>query len=451
MSKASKRSTEILRLTSIEINNFRCFAKCAFDLAPDVTVFVADNGKGKTAILEAIRYALESFVFAVAPSIEADFIKVSDMHRFFDDSCKIDIAKHTKIQARAVVNDADVTWIRERTSSKRRSGPNHQIRELRIAASNSNDEPESNEFVYPAVALYRANRSAVVTNGEDVGVPLSERSDRLSGYVDCFDPISSFSRFVKWYRAASLNIRERPSAAGGVNLALLLASVNDAVRDALEPTQWNNLQWDYDQDQLTVAHKDGRCLPAAMMSDGVRNTLAIVADIAHRCCRLNPQFHDKARLQTPGVVLIDEIDLHLHPGWQQQIVGLLQTVFPRIQFILTTHSPQVLSTVTNTCIRVIRLSNAIGVTETPALQTMGVESADVLARVMNVDPVPKVEAAQKLSEYRALLQKGTHTSAMGKKLWKVLIDHFGDEHPILEEIEVFRRLQEFKIENNLPL
>jgi predicted ATP-binding protein involved in virulence len=444
MSDINQGESPTLLLESVRIKNFRCFEDCSFDLHPQITVFVADNGKGKTAILEAIRYSLESFVFAVAPSIDADFIDAAEMHRRFGIDGEVDIAKPTEIEVQATVNSESISWVRERRSAERRSGPNHQIKELRVAATSRNGVSNATDFVYPVLGLYRANRSAVVTSGVEVGIPLSERSDRLSGYVDCFDPIGSFHRFVKWYRAASINIREKSSLAGGSDLSVMLASVNDAVREALEPTQWNDLRWDYDQDQLVVANKYGHCLPASAMSDGVRNTLAIVADIAHRCCRLNPQFEDSARLRTSGVVLIDEIDLHLHPGWQQQIIGILKSVFPLVQFVLTTHSPQVLSTVSNDSIRVIRVERGIASITTPKFQTRGVESAAVLAEIMGIDPVPPVEEAVKLSRYRALIEDRLNQTDEGKSLVLELTEHFGSDHPLIKDCERLDRFFAFK-------
>ena len=84
---------------------------------------------------------------------------------------------------------------------------------------------------------------------------------------------------------------------------------------------------------------DGQLFSFDNLSDGYRNMLAIVADIAHRAGRLNPQLMDKAATETPGIVLIDEVDLHLHPKWQRRVLNDLRTAFPKVQFIVTTHSP----------------------------------------------------------------------------------------------------------------
>ena len=88
-----------------------------------------------------------------------------------------------------------------------------------------------------------------------------------------------------------------------------------------------------------LALGDGRLTPFYHLSDGYRNTLAMAADIAVRAATLNPALSSLAMEETPGVVLIDEIDLHLHPKWQRQIVEDLRGAFPKIQFVATTHSP----------------------------------------------------------------------------------------------------------------
>ncbi len=113
-----------------------------------------------------------------------------------------------------------------------------------------------------------------------------------------------------------------------------------------DATEWNTV----------VRDKNGAVLPTRMLSDGQRTILSIVADIAYRCVTLNPELRDQATQATPGVVLIDEIDLHLHPKWQRRIVEDLRRTFPKIQFIATTHSPIILQNLDPKADKVIDLS-----------------------------------------------------------------------------------------------
>ena len=85
--------------------------------------------------------------------------------------------------------------------------------------------------------------------------------------------------------------------------------------------------------------KEGTVVPFTSLSDGYRNVIKIILDIATRMCILNPYQKGNALKNTPGIVVIDEIDLSLHPTWQRKIIGILKELFPRIQFICATHSP----------------------------------------------------------------------------------------------------------------
>ena len=182
----------------------------------------------------------------------------------------------------------------------------------------------------------------------------------MSGYTDCLSSSSSFKGMVAWYENKWNETRDpRFSTELSKNLPLL-AAVQKATRVVLEPTGWCELDWDFEKKSLVVGHRDYGRLPLSALSDGVRNMVALIADIARRCASLNPHLSEEAAQLTPGVLLIDEVDMHLHPRWQQLIVDLLRKAFPAMQMILTTHSPHVLSTVDKESIRVIRLQDGRG-------------------------------------------------------------------------------------------
>ncbi len=136
--------------------------------------------------------------------------------------------------------------------------------------------------------------------------------------------------------------------------------------------------------------------------------------------------------------MIDEIELHLHPSWQQRILPTLQLIFPRIQFIVTTHSPQVVSSIPQECVRIID----DGEVEHLSSQTQGVESQNILAEIFGTDPAPQDdEYVQMLNEYAQMEAYGEADTSKGKPLYEKLAAHYGADYPPLMRIEIHRKFK----------
>jgi predicted ATP-binding protein involved in virulence len=143
--------------------------------------------------------------------------------------------------------------------------------------------------------------------------------------------------------------------------------------------------------------------------------------------------------------------MHLHPSWQQMILDLLRQAFPCLQLVVTTHSPHVLSTVDKRAIRVVRWIDGGVEVRTPTFQTRGVMSADVLSSIMDVDPIPQeIPEAQKLRQYRGLIEDGLAETETGTTLRSELVAHFGDEHPVILDCNRLLRFQTFKLKRRRP-
>ena len=236
----------------------------------------------------------------------------------------------------------------------------------------------------------------------------------------------------------------------GSKLKAPVEVVRDAVNKVLKPVGWKNLNFSQRDKALVLKHDDHGVLKAEQLSDGIKNILAMVADIAYRCVLLNGHLGKAAATKSTGIVMIDEVDMHLHPLWQQTVVGSLQAAFPNIQFVLTTHSPQVLSTVPAECIRIIEHelnidTGKVEATAKPATkQSLGVASSDVMAQLQGTDPVPDVEQARWLTEYKRLIIQRKHTNEKGNKLKEKILNHFGETHQEWLECKRIIRLQAMK-------
>ena len=173
--------------------------------------------------------------------------------------------------------------------------------------------------------------------------------------------------------------------------------------------------------QVVLTHKDIGSLEEWRLSEGIRNVLGMVMDIAYRCCILNSHLGENAAKETEGIVLIDEVDMHLHPAWQQTILQDLKIAFPKLQFIVTTHSPQVLSTIRKEHIRIVKDGELLELNA--AIQTYGELSSDVLYTVMEVNPRPPIPERQDLDELTRLVDSGLYNDPKVREvLGKVTIE-----------------------------
>ena len=129
---------------------------------------------------------------------------------------------------------------------------------------------------------------------------------------------------------------------------------------------------------------DAMRIPINQLSDGYKSMISLVADIAYRMAVLNPQFLGNICKNTDGVVLIDEVDLHLHPAWQQRVLGDLRAIFPKVQFIVSTHAPAVINTVKRESIRILKNKNI----KLAPIETYGKDVNSVLKEIMDADGRP---------------------------------------------------------------
>lgn len=433
-----------LRLDGLALQNFRCFGHCEIQFHPSLTVLVAENGHGKTAVLDAASLALSAYVNAVYPAERLKRLQRADVRLTRTDDDTMGPVLPTQVAANGLVASVPTSWATSVSTYGTKVRPSTRdlkdVQRLAVAARDTQDP------VLPLVAFYGTGRLWGEHRLTEVRrTSVANVSERLTAYSECLTSSSSFKGVEAWY---GYRVKELATPAYKesvqTNIALLTA-VQAAARTVLEPTGWSQLDWDATADALVAAHNEAGRLPLSSLSDGVRTMLALVADVARRCASLNPHLGDQAAHTTPGVLLIDEVDMHLHPRWQQVVIGRLQAAFPSLQIVLTTHSPHVLSTVDRESIRVLRTDSGQGVAETPGFQTKGVVSADVLASIMKVDPIPHVEEAEWVRRYRGLIEDGLVDSGEAQELRGKLLSHFGRQHPIVIDLERLVRFQAFRV------
>lgn len=440
-----------LNIRRLQLWDFRCFSTLEIDFHDRLTVLVAPNGAGKTSILDAIAIAFGPYVGAFDEAVGKHF-EPSDIRLI---RARETASNEMECAPQGVRLAADgvipVGWLDE-------NAPISWKRALTGPTKAKTTIKDAKELVDCGKSLQQAVR----TPGADVELPLLAyygtgrlwqqkklmegklpRTSRTIGYTDCLDPASSYKSFVAWFRYWSTNAFKGQldaNKAGQVYEAAefdhYINSVSAAVNACLGPAGWKDVEYSLSREELVAHHDLYGELPVELLSDGIRNMIGMIADIAFRATKLNPQFGSAAATKTSGVVLIDEVDMHLHPEWQQVVLQSLTAAFPRMQFIVTTHSPQVLSTVRRENIRILTVdADGCASAEPPLAASYGEPSGDVLQSVMMVDPLPPVKEKVDLLRLTALIDQGLYQTPEASRLLADLVSALGTHHPQLLRLQ----------------
>ncbi len=402
-----------MKIDKLELKNFRAFKHFKCQFGTGVNVLVGLNGFGKTSILDAIAIGYGQFAGGFETSKDRGIlnsdIRISkltvgvgelDAGDSFSGAEKFTMERQFPVEVQVTVHEGDdchfpSNWSRSRNTLK---GRTTQVKELKIVAKDLQKSVQNNEkAVLPLLSYYGTGRLWKEKRLTEKKNPAHQINSRLDGYYDCLDPESTYAAFAQWLRVETIADYERKMQIieehglegavvhGSTIRGKLLKAITNAVNTVLAPSGWSNIRYSATTKEVIATHKEQGDVPVSYLSDGVRNMLGMVADIAYRAVRLNPHLVENAVKKTSGIVLIDEVDMHLHPQWQQLVLKNLTQAFPNIQFIVTTHSPLIISEMKPTQVHLIKQTeDAHYTTENPG-QSYGLTSNDILNEVMR-DP-----------------------------------------------------------------
>lgn len=319
-------------LNEIHIRNFKGFVDATFEFHDNFTVIIGNNGSGKTSILDALSIAAGCFLIPLGNgskyqrTIHKGEIRISETQKsVFEPQLPCEIGAK---------GDRWKSWKRTIESLSYTNTQKHAKSIVSDAERTLQEATVNDSIILPVFAYHGTGRLWAELTDK---VKYTKQGSRLDGYDNCFSVKSSSKSFRDWYKTLEKNIDQKNSE----ELVQRLQTFKQAILSCLE--DWDNLYYDFAEDDIICVreNEDGTktSVPYRMMSDGYRNMIGMIADIAYRCIKLNPALGANALLETIGLVLIDELDLHLHPQWQKKIVSELTKCFPKIQFVATTHSP----------------------------------------------------------------------------------------------------------------
>ncbi len=397
-------------LKKLRLINFRCFKKETFSLSQEFTIFIGDNASGKTAVLEALAVAVGAFLQGIdevgAPSIEPDQLRL--VHYKHGETSTYEPQYPVRVSCEGTWLTREVSWTcasEGKSEQATESDANHMAD---LAMNLQKRVREGLEVVLPVIAYYSTGRLWRISEKESDD--LHKPGSRFRGYQNCLDPASNVSDLIKWIKTQELIIlKEKRSNR-------ILEAIKEAIRHCVRNVQ--TVYYNIREDDLYVCFSDEKELPFRMLSEGVRNMLAMVADITYRAALLNPQFAETAAQETPGIVLIDEIDLHLHPKWQRRIVEDLRCTFPKMQFIATTHSPFVVQS--------LLPGELVDLQKGPKGEYVNRSIEDIVEEVMGITLPQRSQRHQEMynaaQEYYRVLQRAKKASPQRKKALKKKLD-----------------------------
>ena len=382
-------------VSKIRMQNFRCYADFTMQFSPKVTVIVAENGKGKTAILDGLAITMAPYL-AAFPGIKARNFQPNDVRMVVDvpqtqkDELQIKRMKYllpVVLETEVKADDGKAySWKRELKSVKGKTSSVSAkfVSDYGKRIADELNQPGDQDIILPVLGYYGTSR---MWNDSSLLKRKKVDLSRSSGYVECLEPSGSYNTFAQWFRYATESALEYDHIIAEKKLNKknpyreILNAINKAIVTCIQSMGWTDLKYSFAAQNLLICHPDKGELPLEAMSDGARSVISMAADIAYRMARLNPDMGEDVTLKTSGVVLIDEVDMHLHPSWQQTVVNDLVKAFPKVQFIVTTHSPQVLTSVPAECIRILHWDNDLVDIEEPTF-SLGAESSQLLRDIM---------------------------------------------------------------------
>lgn len=439
-----------MHITHLDLQAYRRFEQFSIGFDRQLTVIAARNGQGKTTVLEAIASAMGPFVGAFDEA-RGQHLMQTDAHRRVVGVWPANEPMYPVVVAAELTLDdgANIGWSRRLNSGKK--GAKTTTKEAAPLAqwgkALQEDVRRGADVDLPVVAYYSSKRLWLSHKNYGLRSTGILVQSRTAAYEESLtSTVSSFTQLELWMQRASLAaLQSRVGNDANNGFERWLAGVSRTVDAVMAGEGWGEFKYSIALEELSMVHPDHGEIPVSMLSDGARAVISLVADLALRCVRLNPHLGEAAPVESRGIVMIDEVDLHLHPAWQQRIVGSLRAAFPQVQFVLTTHSPQVLSTVERKNIRVVsRESNGHWHASTPGAEVKGLESSVALNDVMDVNPVPNVAEADLIREYTVLVEQGQQDSEEGLRLRAELVKFYGASHQVLQDADRLSRFQGFK-------
>ncbi|HEY4357559.1 MAG TPA: AAA family ATPase [Acidobacteriaceae bacterium] len=407
-----------MRIDRLKLTNYKGFAEREFTLHPYFNLFVGENAAGKTSILDALTLAMDSWFLGMKAGERSGSIKAHEVRfatHFYEDSVRFEPQYPSVVEAFGLVMGEQVSWTRDLARLEGRTSTGGAKDLTSISSEADRKVRNGLEVDLPLICSYGAERLWYETHHRDRKGDHSAKSrpSRLDGYRDCTAFEIQETLLIKWIQSEILLSQQKGSDTNA--LAVMKQALISCVDDA------QTVQYDPHIDDLIVGMAKHGPQLFHNLSAGQRIMVIMIGDMARRAVTLNPHMGREVLQKIVGVVTIDELDLHIHPKWQRRVIHDLKGTFPNIQFVATTHSPQLIGEALPEEIRVLDNWEV----SIPA-RSFGLDSNRILQEVMHAPP--RNEATQALlSEVSRAINKEDLLRA--KELVGRVADELGESDP----------------------
>jgi predicted ATP-binding protein involved in virulence len=355
---------DVMRIDQLTVQNFKGFAEREFEFPRRLDtphdeqgsfhLLIGENGSGKTSTLDALAVAMGIWLVIPRDSIlrnsRRNILPSEVLLEPRQEGDRVQFRECKPVVVRAVGNlagRADITWTRQVREGDIRTTNTESQEALDIIREVFRRDQAGERVVCPVLAYYGAGRAWLASRDR---VPQESPSNgparRWAAFYDCLNERIRFSDLRQWFKRELIAAGNR-----GGRMRPGFEAVRRAILNCVPEA--NTVWFDGDREQIVLSIA-GEAQPLANLSAGQRMMLALAADLAIRAVTQNAHLLPPEELgpedtplprvlaQTPGVVLIDELDVHLHPKWQRHVAADLKRTFPNMQFVCTSHSPQVI-------------------------------------------------------------------------------------------------------------
>lgn len=321
-----------MRIEEVTLFGYKIFAEQKFMLNGKSTIIFGANGTGKSTILSAVNYLNRVWINRLNPAQGKAFQKFSDDMVTIGKSELMIVGKVSfEGEAYPLIRYHEKTRKNQRKSTL----SYHKGYYAEFLEKYERQYLKHEDSNMPIFVNYGTNRSVL-----DIPDRIRKKHefDKLSALERAIENELDFRTFFEWYRDQETNEMMEAREQEDINYNdPLLKSVRRAIEAMIGNV--SNLRVKRNPVRMVV-DKLGKEIRVDLLSDGEKCTLAMFGDLARRLALANPGLTDP--LKGKGIVLIDEIELHMHPQWQRKVLRVLRETFPNIQFMITTHSPQIL-------------------------------------------------------------------------------------------------------------